>query len=323
MRKIFFLTLILSGSSVNSKVNKEWFESFSTNTQVPSIEIIGVLPKNCGKLFTFVKDQFSTIYLVKQYKEFGWGQQYLFMVMERLVSHMAQEMGYPYNKVRIIPANSNFTGKSQKHLPATLHKVVPGVPVNQLRIGSRFANVNLKQHKAKTGISGLREENTVHLWKHPDLPTIAGFDTFVCDRDRGRGDLIFCEIKNRFYAVDFERSFKSSLAFFTLKNLGSLAFFTLKNLRNMRRSFSKEELRGLQGYKKTIEQLIKAFPPERTIQLFDKFCKEVLPGELFENGRIQGRICKYKKVILKSYEDSKQLVGLLNQILEEMRIQVS
>ncbi len=311
LKQIFFLTVILSGSSVNSTVNKEWFESFPINTKFPSIKIIGILPKNGGTLFTFVKDQFGTIYLVKQYKKFGLAK-YLFMVMERLSSYMAQEMGYPYNKVRIILANSNFTGKSQKHFPATLQKVVPGVPVNQLRIGSRFANVNLKQHKAKTGISGLREENIVNLWKHRDLHTIAGFDTFVCDKDRGKGDLIFCEIENIFYAVDFERSFKSSLA-----------FFTLKNLRNMRRSFSKEELRGLQGYKKTIEQLIKAFPPERTIQLFDKFCKEVLPGELFKNDRIQRRILRYKKVILKSYEDSKQLVGLLNQILEEMRIQVS
>ncbi len=301
MRKIFFLTVILSGSSVNSTVNKEWFESFPINTKVPSIEIIGVLPKG-GNVITFVKDQFNTIYLVKQYKEFDWDKKYLLMVMERLVSHMAQEMGYPYNKVRIIPANINFPGKPQKHLPATLHKVVPGVPVKQLSIGSRFASVNLKQHRPKSKISGLREENIVHLWKHPDLPIIAGFDTFVSDRDRGKSNLIFCEIKNRFYAIDLERSFNSSC---------SLAFFTLKNLRNMRRPFSKKELRGLQVYKKIIEQLIKTFPPERTIRLFDKFCKEVAPGKLFKNDLIQVRIREYKKVILKSYEDSKQLVKLL------------
>ena len=312
MRKIFFLTVILSGSSVNSTVNKEWFESFPINTKIPNMKIVNEIWKNRTSLI-FVKDPFNTIFLVKQYKEFGLAK-YLFMVMERLSSHMAQEMGYPYNKVRIIPANSNFTGKPYKNLPATLHKKVPGVTVKQLSIGSRFANVSLKQHSSKSKISGLREKNIVHLWKHPDLPIIAGFDTFVCDRVRGRGDLIFCKIKNRFYAVDFEKSFNSSC---------SLAFFTLKNLRNMRRPFSKKELRGLQAYKKTIEQLIKTFPPERTIQLFDKFCKEVLPGKLFKNDLIQVRILRYKEVILKSYEDSKQLVALLNQILEEMRIQVS
>jgi len=310
MRKIFFLTVILSGSSVNSIVNKEWFESFPINTKVPNVKIVDEIKKRRVSLI-FVKDPFNTIFLVKQYKEFDLAN-YLLIVMERLVSHMAQKMGYPYNKVRIIPANSNFVGKPYENLPATLHKKVPGVVLKQLKIGSRFANVNLKQQIIGTKIYGLRKENIVYLWKHPDLPIIAGFDTFVCDRDRGKKNLVFCEIKNRFYAIDFEKAFHSSLA-----------FFTLKNLRNMWQPFSKKELRGLQAYKKTIEQLIKTFPPKRTIQLFDKFCNEVVPGELFENDRIQRRILRYKKVILKSYEDSKQLVGLLNQVLEEKRTQVS
>ena len=304
MKQIFFLTVILSGSSVNSSVNKGWFESFPINTKVPNMKIVDEICKNRTSLI-FVKDSFNTIFLVKQYKEFGLAK-YLFMVMERLSSYMAQEMGYPYNKIRIIPASSNFTGKPQKHLPATLHKVVPGVKVSQLKNEKlKFSNIDIRQREEGEEV-GLTRGIVSCLYRHPDFPIIVGFDTFVCDKDRGRSNLFYDIITNRFYAIDFEKSFQRV----------NVILLAIQNLRDMKKPFSKKELRGLRRYKNTIEKLILCFPPSYTIQLFDKFCKEVLPNGLLESDEMQERVLGYKKVISESYEYSKQLVKLLLVILD-------
>ena len=238
----------MSGSSVNSAVNKEWFESFPINTKVPKMKIVDEIWKDRTSVI-LVKDLFNTIFLVKQYKEFGLAQ-YLFMVMERLSSHMAQEMGYPYNKVRIIPANSNFTGKPQKHLPATLHKVVPGSKIKGLKNkASKFSNIDIRQK------NGLTRDIVSCLSRHPDLPIIVCFDTFVCDYDRTRSNLFYDIITNRFYAIDFEKSFQRV----------NVILLAIQNLRDMKKPFSRKELNGLRRYKNTIEKLILCFPPSYTI----------------------------------------------------------
>ena len=148
--------------------------------------------------------------------------------------------------------------------------------------------------------------------QHPQLVTIVALDTFLCNHDRHRGNLFYNKKTDSFCAIDMDSSFKYNLAELACKNFTKMmkkGLFPLK----------KKELQVLIEYRNALLVLLKQHNPEHTIMMFDQFIKKAgfVEGASFFASRFVDELEDNKEVIRKSYEEVKDLVKILNDIIKK------
>lgn len=255
-------------------------------------------------------------YVVKQIKDPSPDEQFL-LVLDALGCHIAESSAIPMNIVTIIPSMSTFAGKKILEFPATLHTLAIGIsteqegPYQYIDVHQRFRKKNspiwhrwgpLAQEKMGLTISVIQD-----MAKHPDLPGIVALDTFVGNADRSSPNLYYDKITDSFCGIDMAASFNSPLA-----------FIACRHLENMTKSnFTYDELSALTNYVRTLEFLVKNWPPEKQEGMLLRFSE--IAG--FKNGcwlfdqSVINRMEFHKGCIKDNYKNCVELITVINQII--------
>ncbi len=160
---------------------------------------------------------------------------------EATTSDMAAKSGIKLNKVSLIPANLSSPIKLGI-AGASLHSIAPGKTLTDEvkdNPDSPFSGINIKQ------VSGFKEEMISSISKHPDLPKLAAFDTFVGNWDRKSDNLFYDKKTDSFTGIDNGLSFTRNLPSRTLRNLKNVDFDKLPHA----------EKKALDSYNETLKQL--------------------------------------------------------------------
>ena len=127
-------------------------------------------------------------YIVKQ-KKSDYFKKIVSVVRDAITAHVAEDFGIAH-RVAIIPAGKQFPGKPRTDWPATLHTIAPGKMIKAQE--SSYDGMNIKQADV-----GFRRDMLPWMMKHPTLIMVVALDTFLCNHDRHRGNLIL-PAQNRF-----------------------------------------------------------------------------------------------------------------------------
>ncbi len=186
-------------------------------------------------------------FLIKQ--RMACGVHAVFMtVVETFGAYVAQTVGIPGNRVSLVAAREQCPFAELTKYPATLHTFMPGAEVKTVK---RFADVsfNLRcTRKNGKGVCGLTHQHVKNMALHPDLPKIMAVDTFIGNKRHG-ANLLYDERADRFYAIDFGATLRSSFGKASVKQLSGI----LANAD----SFNGAEIEALFSYYKTLKRLLK------------------------------------------------------------------
>lgn len=269
-------------------------------------------------IISYIHSSKDEEFVVKQIKDLSSDQQ-LLLVLDTLGCQIAEEVGIPLNKVRLISAGKPFVGKKMLDFPATLHTLAMGLSLEEdnpfpgLDIHQRFRRKNSPAWDfwgplpiEKTGLTKVVVRGMSY---HADLPLIVALDTFVGNADRSYPNIYYDNSKDRFCGIDMAASFNTQLAFYAALHLEK----TTKN------DFSSEELAALISYKETLESLLKIWPAKRQKQALWEITKKAgfkKEAGFFDKPLYQ-RICFHIKNIDVNYAECVRLMEVLNTLLGE------
>lgn len=210
------------------------------------------------------------------------------------------------HKVEIIPAGKDFPGKKRSDWPATIHTVAPGHMIKAQE--SEYKKMNIKQAEL-----GFRRDMLPWMAKHTTLATIVGYDTFLCNHDRHRGNLFYDKKNDSFCAIDMDSAFKYNLCDLACKNL-------MKMIQTGSLSFKSVEMKALMIYRDTLKYLIKKYKPEDTIALYDHFVEKAgfVEGSPLYTRKIRLELERNRAMMRESYADAQRLVEILNSIIRRV-----
>lgn len=251
-------------------------------------------------------------YVVKQIKSPAPDDQFL-LVLDALACHIAETAAIPMNRVTIIPPGVDFPGKINIEFPATLHTMAPGVSTDR---ECRYQDIDVQQRYRKAYYQGASQWGPLppekvgftfsviqNMAKHPDLPSIVAFDTFVGNADRSAPNLFYDEATDRFCGIDLAGAFSTLLSETACRQVGALQDV----------SFTDDELAAIIEYTRTLEALIKNWPPEKMEQALLDHCKIAgfIDGSFLYNQDVIDRIEFHKKCMKDNYQKSIDLVALI------------
>jgi len=258
--------------------------------------------ENDDCLLSLVEDSEGQKFIVKQVKDESPSEQ-LLLIIDVCASSIGLACNIPLNQVSLIPANSDFPGKKQKHLPASLHKVVPGIatedqtPWDDFCIHQRFHRPQAYEKiwgKLLEEQKGLTQEVIEHMKRHPDLAQICAFDTFVGNGDRSNPNLFYDKATNRFWGIDMAASFHSLLA-----------KIVYQRLTNGQQSVSSDL------YFSTLKHLHQLFPPQKVEALLKNYILE--SGYMHEYDQdAWDRLTRHIKVFSENYQFTTLILDYLS-----------
>jgi len=249
---------------------------------------------------SFVKIN-GTKYLVKQKRYFD---QFLNIVYDAFASYIAESLDSKIaHKVILIPVFYKFPGKKFNEWPATLHTIVPGVPVDKKR--TLYRKIMIKQ-----AVYGFNREMIYWMSLHKDLVTIIALDIFLCNHDRHRRNLFYNSKTDSFYAIDMDLLFEFKLARFACINFRRMSARDISTLKT-------KEIVALVQLRKLLERLVNDHDPERMIQVFNALVKESGLHECsFLNAKIvNAQVSAAQNMIRENYQDTKELIVVLGDII--------
>ena len=253
---------------------------------------------------SFVKI-YGKMYVIKQ-KKLKHRDKIVGVVLDAITAHVAEifDSGIAQH-VDIIPAGKQFPGKPRTDWPATIHTVAPGKMMNAQR--GIYRRMNIKQEA-----TGFRRDMLAWMSRHITLRKIVALDTFVCNHDRHRGNLFYDSARNIFCAIDMDLSYKYNLCAMACHN------FT-KMINDKKLQLSGKELYALIEYKKQLEFLIKTFPPEDIMNMYDYFAAKAgfVEGSPLYTSAVRGELANHKVMIVQSYEDAQKLVEIVGRLIEK------
>ncbi len=270
-----------------------------------NIKILTSFPHNKNRI-SFVCDDENNTFLVKQASNRIFSEPHLISVKEAFGAYMAQLHDVPANLVKIIPAGRLFPGKLYRKRPASIHTVVPGKMVESLFDKSNFC---IRQE------TSLTYQVIRSMSHHPDLPLMAALDVFISNVDRAHRNFFYHEKSNRFFAIDFGNILAENIA-------ASSCNFVQTILKNKNIFFNKQELCGIASYRDTLKKLIKKHTPDSLHKKLDELVARagLGPGSLLHSGNVIREIRSYKKNVTESYVSSKELVLLLDRVLDYHKV---
>ncbi|HEX4068766.1 MAG TPA: hypothetical protein VHX42_01585 [Candidatus Babeliales bacterium] len=179
-------------------------------------------------------------------------------IQDALGAQIGESVGININSVKIFPYDPSSTNQNS-HEVTTLHTVVPG-----------------KENTENTYIyGGLRDQdNLKSLTYHKDLCKIAALDIYLDNWDRHNGNLFFDEKKNKYHAIDMDRTLESHRFYGIRPNLlSNQALDFIKNLD--KNTLSQAEENALKKVNKTLHKLTSSYPPKTLQNKRTQLAKEV------------------------------------------------
>lgn len=252
-------------------------------------------------------------FVLKQIKEASPDEQFL-LVLDALGCHIAETSAIPMNRVTIIPSGVSFSGKKILELPATLHTLARGVtteeesPYQDLDVHQRFRKENSPMWHRWGPLSPEKTGLTISIIqamsKHSDLPKIVALDTFVGNADRSSPNLYYDKTTDRFCGIDMAASFSAPLAFFAYRQLEAAKD----------KYFTHGELTALEKYVRTLEFLIKNWPPERQERMLLEYSEIAgfKKGNPLFDQNVADRIEFHKKNMHDNYRNCVELIKQMN-----------
>ncbi len=248
---------------------------------------------------SFVVDEKQDAFIIKQNNK---PRLTFRFIGEVLGAYIANANEIAANHVTIIPAGVALSGKVRVEQPATLHTVVPG---QQVKSNSPFY---IRQRKGLT-------DSIIHAMSlHSDLPAIVALDTFIGNRDRNHVNLFYDEESNKFWLIDFGDLFSKRI----LSSLASNCINTM--LENRELKLTMQELNGLIMYRDTLIKLVKKYPPHTLHEKIDHLVIQagIKPSIVLSKG-VTRRIQLYKNNIAQNYEDTKELIIVLDKLIDRYK----
>jgi hypothetical protein len=219
---LFFFCLLLLFTSLNSKELFHLLEEF----------------ENEGCFLSLIENSTSDRFIVKQIKDEDPSEQFL-LIVDVCASHLGVEWGIPLNRVSLIPAGQEFPGKRKQHLPATMHKLVPGASTEDFLPWENFS-IHQRYHrplsceklwgKLPEERKGMTTEVMKTMICHVDLLKICAFDTFIGNGDRSNPNVFYDQIENRFWGIDMAASLNALLAKIAYQKFKTIPFDPLLEL---------------------------------------------------------------------------------------------
>lgn len=276
-----------------------------------------------GKAIVMViQDSAGPKYCVKQIRLDATGkrsqQGYLVgHVRDVVASYVAESVGARYNKVRVIPASVNFTGKYYPDRLATLHTFVDGS-----NKAHDFPFPFHLEQRLKSRVSvrerGLTFQVIDDMSLHEDFPPSVALNTFLSNPDQSSNNIFWNPSTERFSFIDLELAFKLPLA----RNLSEVACYQIeKFLKTPGFSLSRQQYRALEQYSLVLQGLIERNNPYDTCQLLKNvaaYAHVVFRGKGdFINSDHSFK--DYCDKIAAQYNSSKKLVKLIDTLLQSLR----
>ncbi len=242
-------------------------------------------------------------YIVKQ-KKSDCQRKLMGVVRDAVMAHCAENF-ITAHRVAVIPAGKMFPGKPRIDWPATLHTIAPGKMIKAQK--SKYTKMDIKQAD-----KGFRGDMLSWMLKDDMIMRIVAYDTFFCNHDRHRGNLFYNAMNDSFCAIDMDSSFKHNLCALACKNFR-------KMFDSRKHSFKVKEIKALIKFKEYLEHLINTFNSADILRLYDRFAiKAGLVEEApFFLPVFAQEIRNNKNVIVQGYQDVKQLVQILEKIIEK------
>jgi len=243
------------------------------------------------------------------------------IVREMVVASIAKTIRMRANDVTIIPVHYPFPGRLDPEKPATLHTFVPGVDLRELP--EHYHKPYLKQTTKPERIKGLQKAMISDMARHPDLPILVAFDTFVADNDRHPGNILYDEESNHYFAIDMEQTFTNNIAQYAHALFELLIKEKLEQAKQEKKVeeekekkadlLSTEEINALKVYQFTLKTLIPLYPPET---IFARIAQARIEAGI-ENHEESGEIEKaLQQTIQDNYDSCIQTVASLDVLLK-------
>lgn len=255
----------------------------------------------------YLKDFKGRKYLLKQKNNlFSDMERALQSVREVLGAYIAHAVGIACQNVWIIPAHIPFTGKSFDGKPATLHELVPGKMVRDIK---KWQHLKIRQ-KGKLGIfqRGMQYHIISNMAQHPALPSIVALDTMVGNGGRHNKNFFYDQATDTFWVIDMGGSYTFNQVEQSCKNLQGI-------IDNSRIAFSSKQLQAVQSYARMLKKIETVCTPEILIQQLELFLQQ---------GQFSPEVSMYVYDsivghIHQSYEQLPQLLDLIDQLLLQKR----
>ncbi len=250
------------------------------------------------------------VYIVKQKKA---ENKQIAAVRDTLAAHLIRKLDIAH-VVDIISFKKKFPGKIHNGWPATIHTIAPGDTVRK-QPNSIYSKLRLRQLWAlaknfeQMGIT--RDMITQITW-HRQLPIIMAIDLVIGNSDRHCGNLCYDPQTDTFCAIDMDDTFNKDLCLIACKKFEIM----LKDNKNV---FSVEEVRALALLRKTIKQLLDTFSSSDVVKKLHYFAHKAgfAPGTPIYTPSIVKKLTLYESVITQSWRSARQLVGLLNKVINK------
>jgi hypothetical protein len=296
------------------------FEFLYQEYDYNSFIIYKVLENQKHSYITFLKDMDDNCYLVKQDKSVS-VKSHLLPALEMLASYMCSHLGISAHSVEILPIGMSFPGKDIIDIPATIHTVVPGIIIKQVK-NAKYHMLSINQGgNPQKAAQGLTRPVIRCMSLNADLPPIVALDTFIANRDRGRKNLLYDKKYDKFYAIDM------AVIYDVKQNDYFIPELACKNVEVMMRNkvrFTRGEWQAIKSYYETLLRLLDNFPPEKTYFLFYQFIEQSGVFEKYKNHtesmnqiKLDNYLKIYKSMIEKAYSNNEKLVDLLAQLLQK------
>ena len=288
------------------------FELLDPHYDNNKITVIDYILNHNRSYITYIMDGAKNFFLIKQARNHTPSHRHgpPMVIREMLSAYIAELHDIHANRVRIIPAGHIIPGKMHVHIPATLHTLVPGRPLNKLSgINKLFIQQPWKKEFPKDQW-GLTYRVIHDMSLHPsDLPLIVALDTFIGNGARRHGSFFYDKESDKFWAIDLESSFQT--------NLCKLACNCIRTMLKDQTKLTSQELNGLIIYCDTLKKLIKNHPPDELHKKMDEFALQagIKPGSSLFNDEVAATILFYKKTISGSYKSAQELVLLLDKLI--------
>ena len=312
-------SIFLSACIIHSVIAIEVFDYkkfivLSPSYDLRTVKIDKFLEHQKHSYVVFVHDTHGNEYLVKQ-EHSAFIQSQFNAVFEKLTSHMAAITGISCQEVELLPIGFCFPGKFFSDRTATLHKKLPGKTMRELNnyfFGSSFS---IKQNNKPTSSRiGFSAHVIKHMSKHPDLPPITAFDTFMGNRDRNGANILFDG--EHFYAIDTALIHDTK---YGKTSVGQLACNYIESLLNGQNKniFEEQEYRSLVSYRDVLQKLVELFPPFKTYALLERFVEQSGLKRVYgADPEFLSIMNTYKERIRIAYAETEKLIGLLTKLLK-------
>ncbi len=232
------------------------------------------------------------------------------VIQEMLGTYVVNWLGLLSQKVIIVPPHEFNRYKEFKNFPATLHTFIDAKPIKNFR---KFKKLTLRQIKLRSSSNdhGLNRKIIASIAQYYDLAAIVAADTFLGIDDRHKANLLFSDTLQRFWLIDMDYTYHSTLVEATIKQIQKIVEKSSK--------LTAEEYDALERYKATLKKLNEKFSKAKMMELIKEFIQQA--GITEKQIKIRGNNgIGYTSIVAnmeRTTEHIEKLISLLDLVIEQ------